>query len=260
MSRSLNRQILFEEEIDYIKYLDILSKAKEKFGFKIYAYCLMTNHIHMLIEDKKNNLSNFMKQINHEYAMYYNKKYDRLGYVFADRFKSENIENEKYFNTCLRYIHQNPVKALITDKTYEYKFSSIHAYRRMKGNYLNLVDTSVIFKRYDKGTFLKWNEEANNDMCMDYMNNHMTDKEIESLLFKYLNITKLSEYDRLSQNKKNVGIKQLLKMYIPIRQISRISGFSFNKIQNLRSGIYGKVSNLTYMNITSKTKSISPSP
>ena len=101
-----------------------------------------------------------MNKINSRYANYYNLKNARTGYVFNDRYHSENVENVKYFLTCLRYIHQNPIKAGICNKTYEYKFSSIHAYRRDKGNYLDLVNTTG--KNYFLGVKLNSNNQPTN--------------------------------------------------------------------------------------------------
>ena len=144
MSRALNKQILFDDEKDYLKFLNIVKSTKSEIDFDLYGYCIMSNHYHLLIKDKSNKLSAIMNKINSRYANYYNLKNARTGYVFNDRYHSENAENVKYFLTCLRYIHQNPIKAGICNKTYEYKFSSIHAYRRDKGNYLDLVNTKFI--------------------------------------------------------------------------------------------------------------------
>ena len=99
-----------------LRYLQLINDIKKEFGIKVYAYCLMSNHVHMLAKDVNEKLSFAMRRLNSRYAMYYNKKNDRVGYVFSDRYKSEVIETREYFLTCLRYIHQNPVKANICRK------------------------------------------------------------------------------------------------------------------------------------------------
>ena len=132
MSRTLNKQTLFDEEKDYLRFLHIVESVKNEIDFSLYGYCIMNNHYHMLIKDKNNKISVIMNKINSKYANYYNLKNARTGYVFNGRYHSENVENVKYFLTCIRYIHQNPVKAGICNKTYDYKFSSIHSYRRDK--------------------------------------------------------------------------------------------------------------------------------
>ncbi|MCQ2609814.1 MAG: transposase, partial [Lachnospiraceae bacterium] len=96
MSRALNKQMLYDDEHDFLVYLNLLSQTKKEYGIKIYAYCLMTNHVHLVICDNKDNISKAMNKLNSRYAMYYNKKNGRTGVVFNDRFKSEAIEDKRY--------------------------------------------------------------------------------------------------------------------------------------------------------------------
>lgn len=246
MNRALNRQTLFDEESDYLKFLNILSETKKTNKFEIYAYCLMNNHYHIIINAKNLNIGKIMNTINSKYANYYNLKNGRTGYVFNDRFHSENIENMKYFLTCTRYIHQNPVKALICKKTYEYKFTSIHAYRKEKSNYLDLVDTKLIKDKFNIDEFLKWNEETNRDRCMDVANNKLTDEQVTKLLYKIMGIKNKKEYLQLSDAEKIVNILKLIDLSIPLMQLSRVTGIYYNKLQKLRIGKEGKVVSLTY--------------
>lgn len=197
MSRALNKQILFDDEKDYLKFLHIVKSTKSEIDFDLYGYCIMSNHYHLLIKDKSNKLSAIMNKINSRYANYYNLKNARAGYVFNDRYHSETVENVKYFLTCLRYIHQNPIKAGICNKTYEYKFSSIHAYRRDKGKYLDLVNTK-------------------------------------------------KEYLQASEEEKVIAILNLIDYSIPLMQLSRVTGFYYNKLQKLRIGKDGNTVSLTY--------------
>ncbi|MBR1454441.1 MAG: transposase [Lachnospiraceae bacterium] len=246
MSRALNKQILFDDEKDYLKFLHIVKSTKSEIDFDLYGYCIMSNHYHLLIKDKSNKLSAIMNKINSRYANYYNLKNARTGYVFNDRYHSENVENVKYFLTCLRYIHQNPIKAGICNKTYEYKFSSIHAYRRDKGNYLDLVNTKFIKEKFDNYEFLKWNELDNHDRCMEIMNNRLTDDDVTKLLYKYMNINTKKEYLQASEEEKVIAILNLIDCSIPLMQLSRVTGFYYNKLQKLRIGKDGNTVSLTY--------------
>ena len=89
----------------------------------------MDNHVHILIkEDSIERVSHFMHKINTIYAMYFNKKYNRIGYVFRDRYKSQAIYSEKQLYTCINYIHNNPVKAGICKIASEYEYSSYNEY------------------------------------------------------------------------------------------------------------------------------------
>ncbi len=102
---------MFEDDEDYIKYLDVLRECKEISGYKLYGYCLMGNHLHLLLKTGKEDLEQIFKRIGARYVYWYNFKYGRSGHLFQDRYKSEPVETDSYIVTVLRYIHQNPVKA-----------------------------------------------------------------------------------------------------------------------------------------------------
>ena len=93
MMRGINRQTIFEEEEDCEKFLQVLHRYKEKCGFQIYAYCIMGNHLHLLLKVGTDPLEKIMRMICGSYVYWYNQKYDRVGNLFQDRFKSEPIEN-----------------------------------------------------------------------------------------------------------------------------------------------------------------------
>ena len=100
-------------------------KSNKEHKIKIISYCIMNNHAHMLIETEKiSELSKYMQRLNTKYAMYYNKKYNRVGYVFRDRYKAEGIYSEEQLYNCIRYIYNNPVKAGICFKAEDYPYSN----------------------------------------------------------------------------------------------------------------------------------------
>lgn len=86
--RGINRQILFWDEKDFIRFIQTLEKYKNICEFNLYAYCLMDNHLHLLLREGKEPLETVMRRICGSYVFWYNKKYDRIGYLFQDRFKS----------------------------------------------------------------------------------------------------------------------------------------------------------------------------
>ncbi len=112
MLRGINRQDIFEDEKDIQKLLETIKKYKEISQFEIYAYCIMSNHVHLLIKELGESISDVVKRISSSYVFWYNKRYERCGHLFQERFKSEAVENYEYFLTVLRYIHQNPMKAV----------------------------------------------------------------------------------------------------------------------------------------------------
>ena len=97
--RGINKQIIFEDKADYLQFVNILMFYKEECNFKLFAYCLMDNHIHLLVEESDVSLDEIMKRIEVKFVRWYNKKYERIGYLFQDRYKSEPVNDEKYFLT-----------------------------------------------------------------------------------------------------------------------------------------------------------------
>jgi len=128
MLRGNERKKIFLDDGDHQRFLDILLKKKTETQLLIYAYCLMDNHIHLVLRDDQNELSTIMKGIATSYAMFFNVKYNRVGHVFQDRFKSEPIEDERYLMSAIRYVHNNPVKAKIVAKPDQYEWSSYRSY------------------------------------------------------------------------------------------------------------------------------------
>ena len=125
MLRGINRQDIFEEQEDYQQFLIRLQNLVDPIDdngehipsyFHVYAYCLMSNHVHLLLRERTESISISLKRLTVSYAAYYNKRYQRVGHLFQDRFKSEPVNDIEYFVNLLRYVYQNPVKAGICDK------------------------------------------------------------------------------------------------------------------------------------------------
>lgn len=144
MERGNERKRIFNEEDDKVRFLDTLLRMKEKYNYKIYAYCLMENHVHILIDTNGSDISQIMRSINVSYVKYFNEKYNRVGHLFQDRFKSEIVEDEGYLLEVSRYIHLNPVKAKMVNLPEDYMWSSYSIYLGKSTNCRSLVDVSLI--------------------------------------------------------------------------------------------------------------------
>ena len=123
VNRGVARDNVYRSNEDKEKYLEILCKACRIYRVNIHDYCLMDNHYHLLIETTNQNLSLFMRQINSNYAIYFNKKYKRTGHLWQGRYKSWYIVEEQYLYELFRYIEHNPIEAKITNKIGEYPFT-----------------------------------------------------------------------------------------------------------------------------------------
>ncbi|WP_242057211.1 transposase [Guptibacillus hwajinpoensis] len=119
---------LFEERIDRLKYLLLLEQARLVFPFRLHAYCLMTNHVHLSIETFDHPPGEIMKVINSNYARYFNDKYEYTGHVFQGRYFAELLDSIDYEIDVSKYIHLNPVKARMVVKPADYMWSSYRAY------------------------------------------------------------------------------------------------------------------------------------
>jgi REP element-mobilizing transposase RayT len=192
MIRGINHQNIFVDDEDNEKFIDTLARYRKDIEYEIYAYCLMGNHIHLLLKEGNEELANMMKRIGASYVYWYNWQYNRKGHLFQDRFKSEPVENDTYFLTVLRYIHQNPVKAGLADNIEAYKWSSYKEYITQA----EIVNTDFVLAMFaedrDKALerFQKFNMEANNDKCLEVTAERKTisDKEIRHLVLKKYNI------------------------------------------------------------------------
>lgn len=136
MFKSQSEFDLYRDEADKIKYIELLKKYQFKYGFAIYAYCLMDNHGHLLMDCLGANISDIMHVVNFCYAQYYNRKYKRGGAVFRDRFNAKPVDTEKYFITLSTYIHNNPKDIQgYRDNVVAYPFSSLKEYLHNTNTY-----------------------------------------------------------------------------------------------------------------------------
>lgn len=129
IQRGHNRQAVFTSDDDYLFYLDNLQEWKKKFGCKVYAYCLMTNHVHLIIDPgtDERNLSLLMKRLAGRQTRYVNKTEQRSGTLWEGRYKSSPINTDEYLLTCCRYVELNPVRAGIVVSPEAYRWSSYGA-------------------------------------------------------------------------------------------------------------------------------------
>jgi putative transposase len=127
-SRGDGRKSIFISDYDHHKFLRYLLNAKIKYNFYLYAYVLMNNHYHLLIETSQPNLSKIMHYINSAYTTYYNIKRHKYGHLFQGRYKSILVDKDSYLLELTRYIHLNPVRANIVAKPEDFKYSSYQCY------------------------------------------------------------------------------------------------------------------------------------
>ena len=139
INRGNQKERVFLEESDFVKYLQLLKHYKKKYTFKLFGYCLMPNHIHLILQPKRpQSLSRFMQGITQTYTAWFNKKYKKTGHLWQGRFKSMVIQKDDYFVECIYYVEMNPIRKGLVLSPIEYIWSS---YRdRVFGNKNGLLD------------------------------------------------------------------------------------------------------------------------
>lgn len=230
MLRGINQQQIFEDTEDYEKFLDILKDCKEICEFKLYAYCLMGNHIHLLIKEGAESLEQMFKRICGRFVYWYNIKYRRVGHLFQDRFKSEPVNTDLYLFTLLRYIHQNPTKAKICKHIADYAYSSYSAYL---GDH-SFVDTDYVLQFCTLEEFIGLNNEEVKTECLDIFDKvvmRVTDEQAKELIRKVAKCNSVSDFQKLDTNQRDKHLKKLRDKGVSIRQLSRLTGVSFSVIR-----------------------------
>ncbi|WP_373665316.1 hypothetical protein SPSIL_038170 [Sporomusa silvacetica DSM 10669] len=236
MLRGINKQNIFEDEEDKKRFLETLEYYRRKSGYLLYGYCLMDNHIHLLIKEKNESISELIKRISSSYVYWYNQKYERCGHLFQERFKSEAVETEEYFLVVLRYIHQNPLKAGITKNISKYLWSSYQGYIGNSGNIDIDLALDIFSNDRTKAVelFKDYNNENNSDKCLDYTEKvAVSDKAVMDYLSE-MGITSISQLQQLNKEQRDEVICKVKKIEsITIRQLARITGFSKSVIDRL---------------------------
>ncbi len=233
MLRGINRQQIFLEPEDYILFLEVLRECKVLSGFKLYAYCLMGNHVHLLIQAEDEDVSNVMKRIGIRFVQRINRKYGRSGHLFQDRYKSEAVSDDSYFLNLVRYIHQNPVKAGLAASAGEYAYSSYHAYVNLDTD--RLVDTNLLYSLINREQFDELMRVPVSGAFLDIPEKPkgVSDTKAISLIRKVARVQEIGEMQQLEPDGMDRAISQLLSKGVSVRQLSRLTGISRGHVESV---------------------------
>ncbi|MBP1970237.1 REP element-mobilizing transposase RayT [Virgibacillus natechei] len=237
MLRGVNRQTIFEDDEDRLRLLETIKRFKNISKIKIYSYCLMDNHVHLLIKETEETVSKAIQRISSSYVYWYNNKYERSGHLFQDRFKSENVETISYFLTVLRYIHHNPLKAGLENSVFDCKWTSMNEYL----DPTNVVDIDFALQLFSSNRskaiqlFTDYMQESNDDQCLDdHLKVKTSDSEVRSHLVA-LGIPNNSILQQMEKKNRDEIISKLKGMNgVSVRQLSRIIGISKSVIDRVR--------------------------
>ena len=248
MLRGINHQDIFEDAQDFWKFLKLMDQQvhptdelKKPLPPRciIYAYCLMTNHVHLLIRECGEGIMEPVRRIAIAYAQYYNYRHEHSGHLFQDRFKSEPVNDMAYFITLLRYIHQNPVAGGIVRNVSDYTWSSWREYEEGAICHIPVCNTENVFGRISREDLtVLVNEPLSKALkILDFDNEtniRLTDEKIRDYLASVMGTQNLLTIQKLPKKERN-RIIQMAKQYgASIRQLNRLTGISEGIIRNIK--------------------------
>ena len=250
--RGVNRQDIFENEKDFLKFLSLMERLAfpvDETGHRvppllvIYAYCLMPNHVHLLLREQPGMLvSDAIKWISGTYAGYFNLKYEHVGHLFQDRFRSEVVNDWEYFVTLLRYIHQNPMAGGLADNVRYYRWSSWREYDPEMVCDVPICAIQAVFTKisFDALEELVDTPLPKTQRILDFDSDsgrRVTDERLREYIKAEFGIAEVPTIQHLEKEKRNEIVKKLLEFCGNVMQISRVTGISRGVISRLNRAI-----------------------
>ena len=231
--RGNNKEYIFEDRLSKQIFMNQLLKICDEKLMDLLAWCIMDNHVHLVVKTSPEDLGIAFKRINIKYAIWYNKTYDKIGHVFQDRFISEAIESDEYLMMVIRYIHNNPLKANIVDSCEKYEWSS---YISFTGKFIP-EPMKIVMEMFqnDLKAFKDFHKLEDDKEYLEIKEDKQKFREakiqkiIEEFCIKY-NISKL-ENKVMTPEMKTEIIESLIGCGLSIRTISDILGAPYSSIQ-----------------------------
>lgn len=231
--RGVNKSDIFRSAKDFHVFIKILHKAHDYCDFKLNAYCLMSNHYHLLLHvNNPTEVSKVMHYINYQYAKYFNTEYDRTGPLFENRFNSKPVLDSDYYQQLIFYIHQNPVKAKLVLEAIEWFWSSAASYYGLREpeTFLNhtLKFNSTDYKNIDYADFEKHKIALKNDWMPDLVENALKD-DINKVKHDILE----EIYNKLAHKNHEKLFVYFLRteLKLSFKNIAKITNLSKNNVQ-----------------------------
>lgn len=230
MLKGIDGRDIFLDDEDKGKFVENILKAREKSNFELYAYCLMDNHVHLLIKESEE-IGTSIKRITVAYVQWHNNKYARTGHLFQNRYLSEPVETENYLLTVVKYIHQNPLKAGIVTQLADYEWSSYLQYLNAYKGYASYLDPVFIMEYFKlEADFENYMNEPGNSECLEYEHSpKYSDEVLKRILRESFSINDLMDVPKVQRNKSINDIYQ--STGASIRQLARVLGVGKSVIE-----------------------------
>ena len=235
--RGINRQDIFEDDGDRHYFMTVLQHYKGISDFRLHAFCLMTNHVHLLMEPKGEPLGQVFRRVGVRYVSWYNRKYERTGHLFQDRFRSETVESDAYYRSVLRYILQNPMKAGMERSPGNWRWSSYLAYQKGTGS---ITDTQYALNVFGgRDALLDFVQQGNDDLVMDEdrYDWRVRDDRAKQIMERLTECSTVAEFQELEKRQRKEYVKELYQRGIAPGQIVRLTGVPRASVYRIVEGI-----------------------
>lgn len=231
MLRGVNRDALFLEDEDHERFLHCLGLVRDASACRVLAYCLMTNHVHLILRTAEEPIGTVVKRLGVRYAGWFNRKYGRVGHLFQDRFISLPVEDDAYLVTLLRYVWHNPVAAGLSERPEHYRWSSRRLFRRESP----LLDGESLDQLLPSGPLadiLTVPPPVAGDVAerLGRPPRH-SDEDVAELLRRSCGARGPEEFGRLDASTRRRAICELRTRSVPYAQISRVTGLSTSGVR-----------------------------
>ena len=230
MLRDTNKQRIFHDDMDDRTFLEGLGKYKALSGFQVYAWCLMPNHLHLLLRESKESepIEKIMRRLGTWYVYHCNRRYERSSPLLEGRYKSEAVEDDSCFMTVLRYIHRNPVKAGMVSSPELYPSSSYASYF-MEGTD-GLADKQALFALVPKEDLAAWHQRDDRAGCLDVadraVRRGISDEKAVQLMRRVSGADNLEAFARMPDKHREITLQRMRKAGASLNQIVRLTGNS----------------------------------
>ncbi len=239
MLRGVNRDAIFLEPADHEQFLRILGLVRSASGCLVLAYCLMTNHVHLVLRTPAEPIGAVGKRLGIRYAAWFNRKYGRVGHLFQSRFASRPVEDDAYLVTLLRYVWDNPVRAGLAERPEDYRWSS----RRLIGRRSSLIEeahltgllppgglAAVVAARADSPHRFDALDPAPGPIGRP---RRYTDEEVADLLHTACGTESPSGFAELDAQERTRAVRELRMRSVPYAQIAALTGLSTSSVRRM---------------------------
>ena len=227
--RGSGKQIIIEDDADRRAFLDMLAIGADAAGISILAWCLMDNHVHMVLEDPHRALSDMMKRLAGSYAQRFNRKTGHTGHVFENRFKSCAIENDAYLLQAIRYVHDNPAKAGICPAD-EYPWSSYHEYVESS----EITDVGLVLDMLGGAEgFVAYSDDGQPRSYRFDRRARVPDDEMADVAHLVLGSVPARDVRALGKPDRDDALRALREIGLSVRQIERLTGIGHGTISRV---------------------------